>query len=369
MRTGTTDLPLHSGKAPRWLFSRMVRLSRGISGVLLREYGREELLRRLADPFWFQALACVLGFDWHSSGTTTTTCGALKEALDPEEYGIAVAGGKGRKARGTLREIEEIGDLFSLSSRRIERLQRASRMAAKVDSACIQDGYTLYHHAFVFTEGGRWAVVQQGMGEGGYARRYHWLSESVRGFVEAPHEAICGERREIGVLDMTAAESAEAREASLDLCRESPGRLLRSLSPAQRTLGEFSGGSPALLLPRHHAVGEADLGRRGLAVLRSLSEIQPESYEELLSLRGVGSRTLRALALLSDLLYGARASWRDPVQYSFAHGGKDGHPFPVDREVYDASIRTLEGVVREADLGKDERRRALRRLSALLPPV
>ena len=364
MRTGVADLPLHTGRAPRWLFARMVRLSRALVDTMLLDHGREELLRRLSDPFWFQALSCTLGFDWHSSGTTTTTCGALKEALDPEIHGMAVAGGKGRRSRAALQEIAALGDMLSLSTRRIEALQYASRMAAKVDSALVQDGYSLYHHAFIFTEDGSWAVVQQGMSES-RARRYHWLADALEDFVEAPHAAISGERVEPRVLDMTARESRGARETSLDLVREDPTRL-RRLCSRQRSLEDYAAGPRELALPPHHAVLEADISERGMEVLRRAYEFQPASYEELVSLRGVGPKTVRSLALIADLVYGTKASWRDPVKYSFAHGGKDGFPYPVDRQLYDHSISFLKEALERSRLEGAEKHRALARLGALV---
>jgi len=362
-RSGVADLPLHSGKAPRWLFSRMVKLAGGISEVILEEYGTEELLRRLSDPYWFQGFACVLGFDWHSSGTTTTTCGALKQALGPEEHGLAVAGGKGRASRKAPEEIQRMGEVLSLSSRKVEKLEHASRLSAKVDNSCVQDGYQLYHHTFIFTERGSWAVVQQGMGDR-LARRYHWLSDDVQSFVEEPHSAICCDRREEGALDMTSKESREARKVSLDIARESPERFRGYFRPrGQRQLADFTGGEvDAISLPGHHPVLDADIGEKGFEVLRKAYEFQPESYDELVLLRGMGPKKVRALALISDLVYGAKPSWRDPVKYSFAHGGKDGFPYPVDREVYDSSISMLREAVEGAKVGDRERSRAIKRL-------
>ena len=202
-KTGVANLPLHGGKAPRWLFKRMVSLSKGITDIIIFEYGREELLRRLSDPFWFQALSCVLGFDWHSSGCTTVTCGALKEAINPTEHGIAIAGGKGKKSRKTPNEIEEISENYNLSSKKIEELKYSSKMAAKVDNTAIQDGHNLYHHNIFISEDGVWTVVQQGLNsETNYARRYHWFSSHIRSFIYEPHEGIVGEKSEAKVLDM-----------------------------------------------------------------------------------------------------------------------------------------------------------------------
>ncbi|MDI6888901.1 MAG: DUF763 domain-containing protein [Methanocellales archaeon] len=358
-RTGITTLPLHGGKTPRWLFERMVKLAGGITEVLVYEYGPEEFLRRVADPYWFQAFSCVLGFDWHSSGTTTTTCGALKMAIDPEEYGIKVAGGKGRASRRTLGEIEKTADTFSLSTDKVEGLKHASKLSAKVDNTCVQDGYQLYHHSFIFTEKGDWVVVQQGMSDR-YARRYHWLSDAVESFVEEPHTGICSDKIEQIVLDLTSRDSRETREGSLELVR-SEKDLGKYLRPAkQKLLTDFE--AEGFTMPAHHPILDMDITKQGMKVLQKAHEIQPESYEELLSLKGMGPRKIRALALISDLIYGTQPSWRDPVKYSFAHGGKDGHPYPVDRAVYDSSIQTLEDAIESAKLDRKDKYYAIKRL-------
>ncbi len=356
-------LPLHGGKCPPWLFGRMKKLSGEISAIIVHEYGRDELLRRLADPFFFQALSCVIGFDWHSSGTTTTTMGALKEAIKPGELGVAVCGGKGKVSRKTPDEIEGAAEVFSLSSKKVERMKYASRMAAKVDSSCVQDGYRLYHHTFIMSEDGDWAVVQQGMMER-FARRYHWLSENVSDFVEEPHSGIVCERAENIVLDMTARESEEARKASLDLVKDCPTRLGPYIRQAgQRSLEDFGERSPQqkiLLMPARHTITE--LTERTMKALQAAYEIQPQNYEELVSLRGIGPKSIRALALVSELVYGAPPSWRDPVKYSFTHGGKDGIPYPVDRKTYQTTIDVLKTAIDNARLGNEEKLRAVRRL-------
>ena len=356
-------MPLHAGKCPPWLFSRMKRLAKVITEFIVFEYGREEFLRRISDPFFFQALSCVLGYDWHSSGTTTVTMGALKEALDPEEFGLAVCGGKGRVSRRTPSEIERVAEIFSLSTARTEELQYASRMAAKVDNACLQDGYQLYHHCFVLSEDGDWAVVQQGMHER-LARRYHWLSEDLHSFVKEPHSGIIGERREEVVLDMTARESGGTRETSLDLVLDDPRRLAGLVWEAeQRSLDDYLARSPqvfTLIMPTQHTISE--LTERTMAALRRAYELQPGSYEELVAIRGIGPKAVRALALVSDLIYGKPPSWRDPAKYSFAHGGKDGVPYPVDRRTYQKTIEILESATQAAKVGQKERLNAIRRL-------
>jgi hypothetical protein len=345
----------------------MKQLGGAISTIIVNEYGRQEFLRRLADPFFFQALSCVLGFDWHSSGTTTTTLGALKEAIKPDELGVAVCGGKGRASKRTPGEIEKFAGVLSVSSQRVEKLKYASRMAAKVDNACIQDGYQLYHHTFLFTEDGDWAVVQQGMHEQ-MARRYHWLSDNVRSFVEEPHSGIVGDRKEEVVLDMTACESEEARRTSLDLVREGPARLVVSLRDAgQRSLDEYFERRPQalkLVMPTPHTITR--LTKQTVAALRRAYELQPESYEELVAIKGIGPKAVRALALVSDIIYGRSPSWEDPVRFSFAHGGKDGVPYPVDRDTYQMTIEILKSAIEEAKIGQKEKLNAIRRLHEFL---
>jgi hypothetical protein len=363
-RTGIAELPLHYGKAPSWLFQRMVKLAEGIVSVMVLEFGADEMLHRIADPFWFQALSCVLGFDWHSSGTTTVTTAALKSAIKPEVHGLAVLGGKGNAARAVPDEIAKLEAIFDISA---ERLRYASKMAAKVDNAAIQDNHKLYQHAFFVSESGNWAVVQQGMNvQSKYARRYHWLGEHVKSFVVEPHEAIMGSAKLERVLDMTARESEEARNVSLDLVRESPdklGKLLNSISKfrSQKTLANWTDESevlPAIMvLPR----------RVDWEALKQAYEFQPDNYEELLAIKGIGPATVRALALISELIYGESPSWRDPVKYSFAVGGKDGVPYPVDRKTMDKTIEVIKTGVEEARVGKEEKLKAIRRLKDFLP--
>ncbi len=369
-RSGVTDLPLHTGKVPRWLFQRMVKLGKGISDAIVYEYGSNELLKRLSDPYWFQALSCVLGFDWHSSGTTTTTCGALKLALSPEEHGLAVAGGKGRASRETQNEIETIGNVFSFDTNRVDKLKNTSRIVAKVDNSCIQDGYQLYHHSFVLSEKGEWTVVQQGLNTDGYARRYQWHSGGLSSLIEEPHSGISTAKKEKIVLDMTSKSSRDARETSVDLIKDGPEHIMRYLASGfQKTLTEFSDARAcvkALKLPRRHAILDSDIGKHGMSVLNSAYEAQPGTYEELISIRGVGPKIIRALALISELVYGDAVSWTDPARFSFAHGGKDGIPYPVDRKTYDSSITILSNAIDAARLEKKEKELALKRLHSHL---
>ena len=341
----------------------MVDLGEAIVEVIVDEYGQEELLARLADPYWFQALGCVLGFDWHSSGVTTTTMGALKEALDPEEHGLFVAGGKGQTSRNTPNEIEEHAD--TLRGLRPDRLKRASRMAAAVDNGVLQDTYTIYHHTMVVTEGGRWAVVQQGMNDS-TARRYHWTSADVSEFVEEPHSAIATQQPSSDVLDLTATTSREARAVSVDLVKDDPSRLKRYLEPeTQSTLADFgrSADRPHLEMPSHHELRESDLTARAIDQLQHAYEYQPDEYEELVELDGIGSGSLRALALIAELVYDAESARDDPAKYAYAHGGKDGTPYPVDRERYDRSIEHVRRAVRGADVDTETRQSMLDRLA------
>jgi hypothetical protein len=358
-RTGVVDLPLHYGKAPRWLFERMRKLTKAITDVIIYEYSQEEFLKRLSDPCWFQAFSCVLGYDWHSSGTTTVTCGALKEALDPEEFGIVACGGKGKTSRKTPQEIEKNSELFSLSTKKTENLIYSSKITAKVDNSCVQDNYQLYHHSFFFTEKGDWVVIQQGMNEN-FARRYHWLSRKVKSFINEPHSGICGDKKERYVLNMTSEKSEETRKASVDLINDNPEHLRKFLNSSQRSLHDkyekFS-------MPSHHPIFyKIDLNENDLRILKRAYEIQPKNYEELIALRGIGPKRIRALALISELIYGAKPSWKDPVKFSFAHGGKDGYPYFTNRRLMDKSTRMLEDAIEQAELGKKEKLYAIRRL-------
>lgn len=373
-RTGTANLPLHGGRAPRWLFQRMCGLAREVTIAVVSDGGPELMLRKLSDPFWFQALGCALGFDWHSSGVTTTVCGAIKEGTKDlqDELGLFVCGGKGRASRRTPLEIADRGHLTTADP---DALVHASRISAKVDSSAVQDGFQVYHHVFMFTAEGSWSVVQQGMNEGtGYARRYHWLSESTTSLVNEPHAAVCCDST-AEALNLVAAESGRVRDRSAELAREKPVRILSELhglrSLARRTdpgstatgAGTTTRDAPSLRLPRRHEVTRADLDPDRLAkVFLTTYEAAPADFEELLGVRGVGAKSLRALALLSELLYGESPSFRDPARFSFAHGGKDGFPYPVDRDVYDGTIETLRETLRRAKVGETERLKAFKRL-------
>jgi hypothetical protein len=352
--TGFASLPLHGGKAPAWLFGRMVRLSREIVIYLASEYGTREVLRRLSDPFWFQAFGCVLGFDWHSSGVTTTVCGAVKEALKDidRELGFFAAGGKGGVSRKTP---QQIADACERIDRDAQPLVYASRTAAKVDSAAVQDGYQLYHHVFFFTSAGDWCVVQQGMSDvTRTARRYHWLSDTVESFVDEPHQAVCCDARG-ETLNLVAHENDPLRRASAELAAQEPAVTLRALEKL-----------PVLTMPaRHPLLPELDVATPYLEkILLTTYERAPKDFESLLGIEGVGPKTLRALALASELVHGTPATMRDPARFSFAHGGKDGTPFPVDRITYDRTIEILNTAINRSAIDRSEKVQAFRRLAA-----
>ncbi len=352
MRSGYADLPLHGGKAPKWLFERMKKLAREISLIIISEYGKDEFLRRLSDPVWFQSFGCVLGFDWHSSGVTTTVTGALAEGLKNEqrELGIFFAGGKGRRGLNTPKDIELWEECGVISEAWGAELRKISRLVAKVDADALQDGYKIYHHFFVFTKEGKWAVVQQGMrGETKRARRYHWLSDEVKSFVSDPHTGVVSARKE-NVLNLVDGKTPEARKTITELASEKPKTVLRELKHIE--------------LPYHHPVLKMDYNeKRLLSILRKTREASPADFESLLLVRGVGEKTLRALSLVAHIAFGTPLSFEDPALFSFAHGGKDGYPFPVQRNVYDRTIEILRDAVRRARLGEYDKMRALKRLS------
>jgi hypothetical protein len=332
----------------------MAELAPAIAEVIVLEHGRSIFLQRLSDPHWFQAFGCVLGFDWHSSGVTTTVCGALKEGLGRRDgdLGIFVAGGKGKASRRTPMELVQYGERLGLNG---ARLAYNSRMAAKVDSAAVQDGFGIYHHSFFVTSDGEWAVVQQGMRDNdGTARRYHWLGSQVKDFVNEPHAAVASDSRGEPVLNMVANESSDARNASTEFARLEPRIVDREIA---RVI--------TMALPSRHWVDiKEDVNPAHLRkVLLSTYEANPQRFEDVLAVPGVGPKAVRALALVADIVYGSAASMRDPARFSFAHGGKDGHPYPVNREVYDQTVDWLREAVNKARIGHSERLKALKRLA------
>jgi hypothetical protein len=360
-RTGSADLPLHGGRVPPWLASRMQRLGRVVAEAIVLEYGRDELLRRLAHPFWFQSFGAVMGMDWHSSGITTSVLGALKRGLAPvqHELGVYVCGGRGRHSRKTPEELARVGDATGIDG---AALARASRLVAKVDGAAVQDGFELYLHGFVVTADGAWTVVQQGMRpESRTARRYHWLSEGLRSFVDEPHAAIDGEPGG-EIVNLVDRRAERARAAQIELVREGPHVVLRELARIRR-VEPATAPLPHLVMPAHHEVtGDDVVGRRIAGALAAARERLPEDFAELLLVPGVGARTVFALAQVAEVVHGAPSRFTDPARFSLAHGGKDGHPFPVPLKVYDETLRVLRHAVDRARLGEDDRLAALRRL-------
>lgn len=353
--TGTADLPLHGGRVPAWLFERMARLGRVLAEAIVLEYGRTELLRRLSHPFWFQSLGAFMGMDWHSSGITTSVVGALQRGLAPleREMGLKVCGGRGRHSRLTPVELEAFGERTGVDG---VALARTSRLVAKVDGAAVQDGHALYLHAFFAAADGSWAVVQQGMDpRARTARRYHWLSEGLRSFVEEPHSAIEGRPRG-AIVNLTDRRAAPSREAQVALARGGPDRVVAEI----RALAERA---PHLSMPRRHDVRAKDVVLRRLhGALAAAAERGPADFAELLLTPGVGARTILALATAAEVIHGAPCRFTDPARFSLAHGGKDGHPYPVPLQVYDETLRVLRGAVDRARLGEDDRLAAMRRL-------
>jgi len=363
-RSGSADLPLHSGRVPAWLGQRMTTLGAIITQTIVHHYGRDEFLRRLSHPFWFQSFGSVMGMDWHSSGITTSVIGALKRGLTPlsGELGIHVCGGRGRHSRRTPDELMELGDRVGLDA---GALTRASRLVAKVDSAAVQDGFELYLHGFFVTNDGKWTVVQQGMnGDARQARRYHWHSGDVQDFVDEPHTAIDGPRQG-NIVNLTDKRAASSRGGQLSLLAElGPDRVvdeyaaLVSEPTAQPTL-------PHLVMPAHHEVRSSDVFIRRLhGTLAAAAERGPVDFPELLLTPGVGARTVRSLAMVAEVVHGAPYRFDDPARFSLAHGGKDRHPYPVPIKVYDETIRVLKSAIQNARLGRDETLETLRRLDA-----
>jgi uncharacterized protein len=370
-RAGSADLPLHGGHVPKWLADRMTHLGAVLCEAIVHHYGRDELLRRLAHPFWFQSFGAVMGMDWHSSGITTSVIGALKRGLAPlaRELGVHVCGGRGRHSRRTPRELVAIGERAGFDG---AALARASRLVAKVDSAAVQDGFDLYLHGFIVTDDGRWTIVQQGMnGERRQARRYHWLSEGLTSFIEEPHAAIDGEAQgEIVNLTDRRAEPSRRRQPAL-LQSLGPDGIVREFARAARRARPSSPAAseqpflPHLVMPSHHEVRPEDVETRRLhANLAAAASAGPEDFADLLLVPGVGPRTVQALALVAEILHGAPCRFSDPARFSIAHGGKDRHPFPVPIRVYDRTIEVLKSAVRQSRLGRDERLDALKRLDA-----
>ncbi len=361
-RSGSADLPLHSGRVPAWLAQRMATLGAIIAQTIVHHYGRDEFLRRLSHPFWFQSFGAVMGMDWHSSGITTSVIGAMKRGLTPlgPELGIHVCGGRGKSSRRTPDELTALGDRIGLDA---PALTRASRLVAKVDSAAVQDGFELYLHGFFVTDDGKWTVVQQGMnGDARQARRYHWHSGDLRDFVDTPHSAIDGPSQG-SIVNLTDKRAASSRSAQLELLGDlGPDRIADEYAALIETPSDQPT-LPHLFMPGHHDVRSSDVFVRRLhGTLAAAAERGPIDFPELLLTPGVGARTVRSLAMVAEVVHGAPYRFEDPARFSLAHGGKDRHPYPVPIKVYDETIRVLKSAVESAKLGRDETLDTLRRL-------
>jgi len=350
MKRGHADLPLHYGTVPPWLAQRMSLLGGAIVEAIVMEYGRPALLQRLSDPFWFQSLGCVLGMDWHSSGITTSVMNALKKAVNKRsaELGVYICGGRGKSSRQTPAELLEIANKTGLNG---EELVRNSKLSAKVDNTAIQDGFQLYLHSFVLTIDGEWAVIQQGMnGNNRMARRYHWLSSSIRSFMEEPHTSVCGKNQGL-ILNLTDKLASPTKDGIIELTKELPDKLMNEVS---------------IILPNHHDVRAEDVNLKRLgAALILAHETDITDMESLLLLEGVGPRTVQSLTLVSEVIHGTPSRFSDPARFSFAHGGKDGHPFPVPTRVYDETIEIFDKAIHQAKLGDKDKSDALKNLSKI----
>ncbi len=383
MKRGIATFTLDSGHCPPWLFERMVKLGRAMTQVLIDEYGPDEFIKRIADPVWFQTLGTVLAFDWNASGLTTILTAALKEAIRGQEkdLGIFIAGGKGATSRKTPDQIMEWGERLNFSGEQTKSLVYSSKMSAQVDSSLVHDGYTLYHHAFFFSKNGAWTVVQQGMNtENSTARRYHWFSENFESFVDEPHTGIASQLFRKKTLNLVSKASYKNRNVSLELANSNYLSLMKDIQILRKHSSELTkmitlkSGDEQLTIAsiagaefKHHSVEKEDFGKSRYLekILDRITELKPANYEELLSIKGVGGKTIRALSLVSEVIYGADPSYEDPARYSFAHGGKDATPYPVDRETYDKTIQIIQSAVRKSKINPVDKDKALARVSNL----
>jgi len=354
MKRNIAHLPLHTGRAPAWLFAKMKILARLLIVAIIEEYGTKTFIERLSDPYWFQSFGCVLGFDWHSSGLTTTTLGAIKEALRDigRDYGIFAAGGKGRTSRSTPEQLMTIAEKTGLNP---EPLIYTSKIVAKVDSAAYQDNYDIYAHTLIFDKSGNWSVVQQGMNnKNRMARRYHWFSDKIEKFTIDPHAGVIAPKKEQLILNMTDKKTVAAQSTVTELSKENPDNLFKELKLIREK--EMS-------LPRRHQILLSDINPERIhKILLKTYDSTPKDFEKLLMTKGVGAKTIRALSLISDIVYGAAPSYSEPEIYTFAHGGKDGTPFPVDRHLYDKSIEIMRAAVRKSKIGERDKLNALKNL-------
>ncbi|OXA74425.1 hypothetical protein B0A67_01200 [Flavobacterium aquidurense] len=350
-RSGTADLPLHYGHVPLWLAERMSKLGLAIVETIAMEFSTAEVISKLSNPFWFQSFGTVMGMDWHSSGITTSVLGALKKSVNPhsKELGIYICGGKGKNSLLTPQELLFVGEKTGLDG---NNLANCSRLTAKVDNTAIQDGFQLYQHNFIVDNKGQWAVIQQGMNPNSQtARRYHWHSQDLKSFINEPHTFIYGENQGT-ILNLTAGAATKSREGILELSKESPSKIIKEMQ--------------YLSMPAHHDVRMEDVNMKRLgAMLWATHENKPEDFEELLLLKGMGPRALQSLALVSEIIYGTPTRFEDPARFSFAHGGKDGHPFPVPVKIYDETIDTLQRAINRAKIGNSDKIQAIQKLSEI----
>lgn len=348
MSRSYADLPLHYGHVPKWLYERMSMLGGAITEAIVMEYGKAALIQRMSDPAWFQSLGCVLGMDWHSSGITTSVLGSLKQSVNKrsQELGIYICGGKGKHSRNTPNELLKIAEATGLDG---DKLVRSSKLSAKVDNTAVQDGYQIYLHSFILSDEGHWAVIQQGMNDSnGYARRYHWHSPDIKSFVEAPHSFIYG-KNQGQILNLTDKAATTTRTGIVEITKETPDKILTE--------------ARKIVLPAHHDVRTANINLKRLGAALALAHEQENlNVENLLLLEGVGPRTLQSLVLVSEVIHGTPSRFDDPARYSFAHGGKDGHPFPVPLKTYDESIELLDKAIQLAKLGQKDKSDAIKNL-------
>jgi hypothetical protein len=376
LKRGTVNLPLHYGHAPSYLIKRMIKLSSAISTIIIEEKGSKEFFKRISDPLWFKAFGCVFGFDWHSSGLTTVVTGVLKQSINSETHGISVSGGKGINAIKPKYEIPKLAENnHTLSTSQINNLVYASKMSAKIDSAAIQDGFSLYHHVIFFDNYGNWTIIQQGLNEKTkMARRYHWISDALVDYIIEPHKGIIGNERISLCLNMVSKDSEENRKTCVDLIKEGPESIKSSINKINK-ISSFenldkwiyeptSNPNFKIFLKDKEAIENYEMPQTlNWRTMDELYDITPTNYEDLISQKGVGPSLIRALSLISEIIYGNRASWKDPVKFNYAHGGKDGVPYPIARNTYDKSIKYLSEVISGSKIEKKERISSLKRLS------
>jgi uncharacterized protein len=377
LKRGTVNLPLHHGQAPSYLVKRMIKLSSAISTIIIEENGSKEFFKRISDPLWFQAFGCVLGFDWHSSGLTTVVTGVLKQSLNSEQHRITISGGKGKNSTKPRYEIKTLAEKnYNLSTSKINHLLYASKMSAKIDNSAIQDGFNLYHHMIFFDEDGNWTIIQQGLNQKyKLARRYHWISDNLINYIIEPHKGIIGQERIPLCLNMTSKEAEENRKSCVDLVKEGSNSIQSYIYKIMETntfekldkwisLNTLHSDDNNFVEQGYSRIEKYEMPRKiNWNTMDELYDISPKNYEHLISQNGVGPSTVRALALISEIIFGNRASWSDPVKYNYAHGGKDGVPYPIARNTYDNSIKYLSEAINGSEIEKIEKISSLKRLS------